>query len=407
MPVGISFPDLVENGFDIRDLGIDLAAGEIFAEGFDQFADRTVFRTDQIGELDHGQALAFGREVFLEIIVTGKFAGEHRTRFAHLRLDERMSDPAHDRLSAVFLDALLDRPAAAQVVHDRDLRAGLVLGQDVLRDQGGEQIHLDDFAEVVDKAAAVGIAVERGSEIGSDFLDFRTDSRQRILLQRIGLMVRESAVEFLIERDDFEQVFDPGDLAGAHGVRVIDHDLELAVDLGMGTQEPGIFIGDIVGGDRTGTGGFFPLVFRNESLDIADAGFAAERNRVGAADLESVPFGGIVGGGDHHAGIRFEFAVGVVAHRSGTHAQVDHIGALFGNSFDQCFEQRNGMRPHVASDHHFLCLEKSHDRTSDLFRRCFVQLFRINAPDVISFVNSRHGPSPCLACLVTFSASVT
>jgi phosphomannomutase len=89
---------------------------------------------------------------------------EGRILLPHQRLDEGVSDAAHDWDAAVALDRLWDRPARAYVVDD--LHAGL-LPEHVLGEEGGDEVAGDELARFVDEETAVGIPVERDSEVGA------------------------------------------------------------------------------------------------------------------------------------------------------------------------------------------------------------------------------------------------
>ena len=95
-----------------------------------------------------------------------------------------------------------------------------------------------------------------------------------------------------------------------------------------------------------------------------------------------------MGSGNHDTGIRAELAVRVIAHRSRTHAQIDDIRALFRNALCQRLKKRERMGAHVSSDHDFLCLEKNNNGSSDPLGDILVQLFRIDATDIVGFENS-------------------
>ena len=228
-----------------------------------------------------------------------------------------MSDAGHDRFASVFLNAFPDRPTAAEVIQNRNGALSL-FGKDVLRNQGGEQVHRNDLALVVYESAAVGVAVEPCAEIRADFHDFGAKGIQSIRMKRICLMIRESSVQFLIKGNDLEQVFDTRDFIRPHGVGIVHDDFELAVHFCVGTEKRPVFLCDIVSGYGSGPLRLRPFIFCNESFDIGNAGGAADRNRLFAADFESVPFCGVVRSCNHDAGICSELAVCVIGHRSST-----------------------------------------------------------------------------------------
>ena len=325
--------------------------------------------------------------------LAGELARHDCIFLAHLVLDKRVPDAGHARLAAVVADGFADGPAAAEVVEDGGAAAA-GFAEDVHGDQGGEEVHRDDLALVVDEAAAVGIAVERRAEVGSDLDDFLADGVERAGLERVGEVVREGAVERVVHRDDLEEVLDAGEFIESHGVRVVDHDFELAVHLRVGTQEFRVFGSDVVLRDRALFLRGGEIVRLDEHLDVRDAGVAADRDRLRLAELEAVPFARIVRRRDHHAAVRAEESVGVVGHRSGAEADVDHVRALFRDAAGEAFEQRGGVRTHVASHDDLLRAGEDDECAPDLFCEIGVDLLRVNAADVVGFENSRHGYAP-------------
>ena len=237
--IGIFDPDGIKDGLHIADLGIDLAAGKIFPERFDQFTDRFIFPADQVGKFDHGKSLGFCRKVFLEIVVAGKFSGKNGIIFPHLGFDEGVSHSGHDGLPAVFRNTLPDGFTAAQIIQDGSSRRRF--GKNILGNESGEKIHLDDLPFIVNKTAAVGISVKSGPEVGFDLFDFCPDGIQRIGFQGIGLMIGEGSVQIPVERDDFKILFDPGDFTGPHGIGIIHHHFKFPVHFCMGLEERSVF----------------------------------------------------------------------------------------------------------------------------------------------------------------------
>lgn len=196
-------------------------------------------------------------------------------------------------------------------------------------------------------------------------------------------MIRESSVQFLIKGNDLEQVFDTRDFIRPHGVGIVHDDFELAVHFCVGTEKRPVFLCDIVSGYGSGPLRLRPFIFCNESFDIGNAGGAADRNRLFAADFESVPFCGVVRSCNHDAGICSELAVCVIGHRCRAHAQVNDIGALFGNAFGESIEEGEGMRAHVSADNNFFCFQEHNDSSADSLGNILVQLLRIDATDIV------------------------
>ena len=79
------------------------------------------------------------------------------------------------------------------------------LGQLARGDEGGEGRRADDASGLIHHEAAVGVAVERESDIGalSDHSSLQVDQVGR--LDRVGLVVGEGAVELEVHRHDVER----------------------------------------------------------------------------------------------------------------------------------------------------------------------------------------------------------
>ena len=82
-------------------------------------------------------------------------------------------------------------------------RAGLT-GQLAGGDQAGQHRRADDRAALVDDEAAVGVAVERQPDVGAGLPHLGLQVGHVRRLDRVGLVVREGAVELVVHRRDVE-----------------------------------------------------------------------------------------------------------------------------------------------------------------------------------------------------------
>ncbi|MPM81660.1 hypothetical protein SDC9_128717 [bioreactor metagenome] len=209
-------------------------------------------------------------------------------------------------------------------------------------------------------------------------------------MQRVRFVIREGSVEHFVQRNDVEKIGDSRDFVNPHRVRVVDHDLELAVHLRELAQERRILRLDVTGGDAARPGARLPRLFLDDALDVHDAGRAGNRNRARLTEFETVPFARIVAGGDHHAAVRLQRAVGEVALRRRAHADIDHVGALRGHPRRQRFEQRHRMRAHIAADHHLFRAGEFDIGATDRLGHRDIEVGRIDSADIVSFENFRH-----------------
>src|SRR5918999_331579 len=96
----------------------------------------------------------------------GVLTAEYGPRVGHDLLDERVANPSTNRLAAVLLDDLGDRPRADQVV-DHGL-TGILFEKALGHERGGERAG-DDLRLLTDQEHAVGVAVEGDAELAALF----------------------------------------------------------------------------------------------------------------------------------------------------------------------------------------------------------------------------------------------
>ena len=76
------------------------------------------------------------------------------------------------------------------------------LGQLAHGDERRQRRRVDDLAALVDDEAAVGVAVEGQAEVGAVLAHGTLQVAQVLRLDRVGLVVREGAVELEVQRRD-------------------------------------------------------------------------------------------------------------------------------------------------------------------------------------------------------------
>src|SRR5829696_1791352 len=121
----------------------------------------------------------------------GDLATEDRSFFPHALLEERVTDPVHQRRATESRGRVFHRVAGTDVVDD--LRAGMLQERRFTK-QGRDEITGDEFAVPVDEEAAVRVAIPGDADV-SLVAHYALDDVAAVLLdQRIGLMIREGAV---------------------------------------------------------------------------------------------------------------------------------------------------------------------------------------------------------------------
>ncbi len=389
MAVGVCGTQFVQNRFGVaRDLGVDFAARDVFTQRRDQLGERAVGFADDVSQRENCEGRTLGIEVVLEVVVAAQLTGEERVVFAHLLLDEGVADAAHHRGAACGFDRLFDNPTAAQVIEDHTF----AFGQHVLCDQRGDEIHRDDLAALVNEAGTVGVAIVSHAKGVFTGAHLGLQVGERGVIERVGLVVREASVRIFVQTVPRQHALQRLDLPDAHAVGEVDRQMYRLRQLRELRHMATVRLLDIGLADCSRGRGFGrEAAFVHDALDLLDAGSAADRHGLCAAQLEAIPLGGIVRGGNHDAGVRAQRAVGEVGHRCGTVADVNDVGALFGQTFGQRGEQRFRVGADVARHDHLFAGGEGHKGATDRVRGLFSQIFSVNTADVVCFVNICHG----------------
>ena len=208
-----------------------------------------------------------------------------------------MAHAAHHRHPAGSLDDLLDHAAGAQVVEDHALLAA----EDILGDEGGDEVHRDDLALLIDEAGAVGVAIEGHTEVELPGADGLLELGQGGVMEGVGLVVGERAVDIAIKRHLVNGIGEGLALGDAHAVGVVDGQLRAAAKVHKGLDvllvgRENVVRGAGAGGGRRG----IESALGDNLLDVGDAADTRDRHRISAAELKAIPLGRIVRGGNHN-----------------------------------------------------------------------------------------------------------
>ncbi len=146
-------------------------------------------------------------------------------------------------------------------------------------DQRGEHRRADQLAALVDDEAAVGVAVEGQPEVGAGLADRGLQVDEVGRLDRVGLVVREGAVELEVERHDVE--VEPAEHRGrgvpGHPVAGVDDDREPAPgDRREAEQVLGVVVEQVPLDDAAGPVGDRGVPRGDEVADGGQAGVRAE-----------------------------------------------------------------------------------------------------------------------------------
>ena len=162
--------------------------------------------------------------------MAGHFARQLGVLFLHLGFDQRVAGLVHDAVAAQFGDLVVHHLRAFHFADEG--RAGLAL-QDFARVDQQQHVAVDDVAVFVDRADAVGVAIEGDAKLGAGFADFGDQVREIRGNGGIGMMVGKVAVHLEeqlggVDVDLFENAMD--DRAGRAVARVGDH-LDAALEM--------------------------------------------------------------------------------------------------------------------------------------------------------------------------------
>ena len=244
---------------------------------------------------------------------------------------------------------LRHRPRGDQVVDDRGAR---FLGQLAGGDQGGEHARADQLATLVDEEAPVGVAVEGQTDVGTglDHLGLQVDEVGG--LDRVGLVVREGAVE--LEEQRHEVDVDPAEHRRrgepGHAVaRVDDHREVTAVHRRQREQVGGVVVQHVLLGDASGRLGDRRLTPGDAVADLGEPGLHADGRGERTAHLDAVVAGRVVARGEHRARALHPARREVELVGRGQPDQ-HHVGACLGRTLGERAGHPRRGGPHVVAD---------------------------------------------------------
>ena len=384
--LGVERQDLLDRALDVGDLVVDLAAAR----------ERCDALVDQLGQGFAGDAHQFGdqqpRDVaavavgeIAEVVVGAHLAAIDGVFGAHALLDEGVAGLALDRNAARSFDLLNGVPSQAWVVDDL---AAWVLFQEHFGQQADQVVTLDEATLVVEEEAAVEVAVPGDTHVGAVFQQGLAGQLAVFRQQRVGHAIGEVAVWLAVDDDQLQwqlglEQFD-GRADGA--VAWVSQDLErlerLDVDVGQQVFDVGALVKHFAN-VANGGGLVFEVAGFNACTNGFQAGVAADRLGMLAHQLHAVVTLGVMAGGDHDAAVGFQVAGGEVDFFGAAQAQVEHIGAGFGQALDQGSGQAWAFQAHVAPDDIGLAVQFGDQRTTDTVGDVVIEIGRDLATNVV------------------------
>jgi hypothetical protein len=269
-----------------------------------------------------------------------------------------------------------------------------LLDQERFGQERGHEVPGDELAGAVDEEHPIGVAIPRDPDVRLLLLHPFDDVAAVLLDQGIGFVVGEGAVDLHAQAGGAaRQVLEqprrdhPGDAAAG-----IEHDVEGLDDRRIDETQhlPDVVVqhlllrqaARLVGFRRQPAGG-------DHVADVADAGVAAERERLAPHHLDAVVFLRVVRRGDLGAAVEAVARHRVIHHVGAHHPVVDDVGALGAGALDEGRRHRGGRHPHVARHRNPLRVEIRHEPPADLPGRLFVDLGRVEPADVVRLEDRR------------------
>ena len=217
---------------------------------------------------------------------------------------------------------------------------------------GGEQHQLaireDDLAVLGHHAEAVAVAVEGDADFGVGFLERLDHIGQVFRLGRIGVMVREIAIDFAVERDDLatetlEQFRRDGT---GHPVAAIHDDFHRAGQLDVADDL--VDVGSLDVGAAALALAMLQVAGLDALLEVLD-GIEGQR---GAADdhLQAVVVRWVVAAGDRDAGVAAQFVGSEIGQRGRHAADIDGVDAGGADAVHQGAGQFRAGQAAIAAD---------------------------------------------------------
>src|SRR3954453_23496205 len=163
LAVAVALLELAHLALGVGDLGVDLARDEVLrAVALQQLAQLLALDRQLLEDQQRRDGARVGVVEVVEVVVARDLAAEDRALVTHAGLEESVADAVGVRRAPGGGDDVRHRARGADVVEDGRAR---LLGEQVLGEDRGEEVPVDEAAGVVDEEAAVGVAVPRDAEV--------------------------------------------------------------------------------------------------------------------------------------------------------------------------------------------------------------------------------------------------
>ena len=316
---------------------------------------------------------------------------QRRADAAHLGLDVAVPALPHHRSAAEFGDPVEQRLAGFDVGDDR--RAG-PLTQQRFGEQRQDLVAPHGSPAPVDRADPVAVAVERDPEVEA-FLDHDALQVGEVrLLGRIGMMMREVAVDLGVEQPVLagQQRREPLDRRPRRAASRIPGDAVRAAGVAR-KQVPDIGVEHVRLLDRAVA--VRPIARRRRFGERANV--FAEEGAVAEHEFEAVLVLGIVAPGHLDARIDLQRRLGPIEHRRRPDPDPHYVHARGAQSGDQRRFEHRRREPPVAPDRDAPPATGPHARREappDRDRRVLVQSAADDAADVVFAQHARIDDVP-------------
>ncbi len=219
-------------------------------------------------------------------------------------------------------------------------------------EDGEDLVAVDDVALVVDRQAAVGVAVEGEAGVGTVLDDGTLEGPQ---VRRSAAVVDVEAVGGRVDRDHLGAGVAQRERAGLvrRALRAVEDDLEPVEGLGRGRDEVGGVVGDrgVVRRDATDvtTGRALPLL-AHPTLD-GDLDRVVELVAAAGQELDAVVGHRVVRGREHDAEVDAELVGQVRDTRGRQDAEQEHVDTRRGEAGDDGRLEELSGDARVPTDH--------------------------------------------------------
>ena len=256
----------------------------------------------------------------------------------------------HDGFAAVFFNPWSQQAGGFDV--EDDFRARIA-AQYVLGEQHQLAVGVDDVAVFGDDAQTVGIAVKSQADFCIAVFQRGNQILQVFRFGRVGMVVRESAVHLAEQFDYFvaQRAVERACKRAAHAVAGVDDDFHRAFEFDVSDDVVAVFCGNIFCGNAA-------FGCRLGEAVGFDGGQEFLNDRTGqrvAAEhhFEAVVIGRVVAAGNHYAAAAAFVDGGIVEHRGGNHADVEHVDTAVGKAALDVLHQLGAADATVAAEGDF------------------------------------------------------